>query len=299
MNITDLSWPESRSKSKARVPSGQSGWEGNSERGAEDLARAVRLPITRFRLAAMLACAITALLLGGCTFSYVKEFNEAAYTLPAEPLPMQPKSLSDLLNAPEILAIHYDRYPNAAVFYASPSQPEHLRQFLAELKAKAVNPLPAVKDQFLFAIRNSFKIHNVRVIEEPRFSKTVTDPHASYWSVHKTTRNTEDELNQLKKTFREGMAIDFYTHKWWFIPYPEDEEHYRLVYSVEARLIRIEESAVLWKGVCNIVEQHPPAQRLTLAELKSDDIARKDRIARAAEECTADLIFQFSGKRNY
>lgn len=246
----------------------------------------------------MLACAITALLLCGCTFSYVKEFNEAAYTLPAEPLPMEPKLISDLQNAPEFLAIHYDRYPNADVFFASPSQPEHLRQFLAELEAKAVNPLPAVRDQFLFAIRDSFGIHNVRVIEEPRFSKTVTDPHAFYWKVHKTTRNTEDELNQLKRTFREGMAIDFYTYKWWLIPYPEDEAHYRFVYSVEVRLIRVEESAVLWKGVCNIVDEYPPAQRLTLAELKADDFALKDRIARTAEECTADLIFQFSGKRN-
>ena len=246
----------------------------------------------------MLACAITALLLCGCTFSYVKEFNEAAYTLPAEPLPIEPKLISDLQNAPEILAIYYDRYPNARVFYASPSQPDQLRQFLAELEAKAVNPLPAVKDQFLLAIRNSFGIQNVRVIEEPRFSKTVTNPHDVYWSVHKTTRNIKDELNQLKRTFREGMVIDFYAHKWWLIPYPEDEAHYRFVYSVEARLIRIEESAVLWKGVCNIVDEYPPAQRLTLAELKSDDLALKDRIARAADECTADLIFQFSGKRN-
>jgi hypothetical protein len=245
----------------------------------------------------MLACAITALqLCGGCTFSYVKEFNEAAYTLPAEPLPIEPKLISNLQNAPEILAIHYDRYPNAVVFYASPSQPEQLRQFLAELQAKAVNPLPAVKDQFLFAIRDSFRIHDVRVIDEPRFSKTVTDPHGFYWN--KTTRNTEDELNQLIRTFRKGMAIDFYTHKWWLIPYPEDEAHYRFVYSVEARLIRIEESAVLWKGVCNIVDEYPPAQRLTLAELNADDFALKDRIAKAAEECTADLIFQFSGKRN-
>lgn len=297
MKIKDLFWPDPRSARKARVPSGQSGWEGNRERGAEDHARAVRLPNSRFRLAAMLACAITALQLCGCTFSYVKEFNEAAYTLPADPLPMEPKLISDLQKAPEILAIHYDRYPNARVFYASPSQPDQLRQFLAELEAKAVNPLPAVKDKFLLAIGNSFKIQNVRVIEEPRFSKTETDPHAFYWSVYKTTRITKDELNQLKRTFREGMAIDFYTHKWWLIPYPEDEAHSRFVYSVEARLIRIEESAVLWKGVCNIVDEYPPAQRLTLAELKADDLALRDRIARAAEECTADLIFQFSGKR--
>jgi hypothetical protein len=253
---------------------------------------------SRYRLAALLSGAIAAMLLCGCTFSYVKEFNESAYTLPAQPLPIETKSINDLQNAPEILAFHYDRYQNAVVFYASPSQPPHLRQFLAELGAKAANPLPEVKARFLSAMGNMFEIHHVRVIDEPRLSKTVTNPHAFYWWVGKTIRNTKDELEQLKRTFHEGMAIDFYTHKWWLIPYPEDEERYRLVYSVEARLIRIEESAILWKGVCNIVEENPPDQRLTLAELSSDAPGLKARIAKAAEECTADLIFQFAGKRS-
>lgn len=230
----------------------------------------------------------------GCTISYVEEFNKAAYTLPAVLLPMEPKLTSDLQKAPEIIAIHYDHYPNAKVFFTSPvAQSLQFWKFLAELETRIANPLPDVKDQFLSANRNAFEIHNVRVIEEPRFSKIITNPHAFYWSVGKTTRNTEDELNQLKRTFHEGMAVDFYTHKWWLIPYPEDEAHYRFVYSVEARVIRIEESAVLWRGVCNIVEEYPPAQRLTLAELGSDAVALKGRIAKVAEECTADLIFQF------
>lgn len=245
----------------------------------------------------MLASAITALLLSGCIAYYVKEFNEAAYTLPAEPIPMEPLLINDLKNAPEILAIHYDRYRNADVFFASPQQPDHLRQFLAKLEAKTANPLSAVKDQFLSSISNTFGIHNVRVVEEPRFSKTITNPHAFYWSVRKTIRSTEDDLNQLKRTFREGVAVDFYTHKWWLIPYPKDEAHYRFVYSVEARLVRIEESDVLWKGVCNIVEENPAEQRLTLYELMSNALALKDGIAKAAEECAADLIFQFTGKQ--
>ncbi len=241
----------------------------------------------------MLCSIITALLLCGC-ISYVKEFNKAANTLFADPIPMDPEIMIGLLkNAPEILAIHYHRYPNADVF-----SPSLLQTDVAELEAKAANPLRGVKGQFLSAIRNNFGIENVRVIEEPRFSKTITDPHGFYWSVRKTIRNTEGDLEQLKRTFRKGMAIDFYTHKWWLIPYPEDEAHYRFVYSVEARLIRIEESAILWKGVCNIVEEDSSGKRPTLAELMSDDLALKDRIAKVAEDCTADLFFQFSGKMN-
>lgn len=247
---------------------------------------------------ALLCSTITALLLCGC-IPYVKEFNKAANTLSADPIPMDPEIMIGLLkNAPEILAIHYHRYRNVDVFVASPYMPDDdLRQFLAELETKAANPLPGVKGQFLSAIGNNFGIENVRVIEEPRFSRTITNPHAVSWSVRKTIRNTEDELDQLKKTFRKGMAIDFYTHKWWLIPYPEDESHYRFVYSVEARLIRIEESAILWKGVCNIVEEDPSEKRSTLAELMSDDLALKHRIANAAVDCMADLFFQFSGKR--
>jgi len=253
---------------------------------------------SRSRLSAILCSVITTLLLFGC-ISYVKEFNKAANTLPADPIPMDPETMIGLLkNAPEILAIHYHPYQNAVVFFASPQQPDDLRQFLAKLEAKAANPLPVVKEQFLSAIENNFGIKNIRVIKEPRFSRTITDPHAFYWSVRKTIRNTESDLEQLKRTFHKGMAIDFYTHKWWLIPYPEDETHYRFVYSVEARLIQIEKSAILWKGVCNIVEDYPSEKRLTLAKLMSDDLALKDRIAKAAEECATELFFQFSGKKN-
>lgn len=238
--------------------------------------------------------AVTTLLLSGCSIANVKEFNEAAHTLPAEPVPMDPETIGRLKDIPTILAIHYDRYRNADVFHPSISGgPEEL---IRPVEEKAENPLPAVKERFLSAVREHVEIGNVRVIENPRFGRTVTDLFQYYWSPRKTIRDTKGDLEQLKRTFREGMAFDFYTHRWWLIPYPDDENLYRIVYTVEARLIDIEGSALYWKGLCNVVEDEPPERRPTLVGLASDDRALAARIDRAAEDCAVELVFQLLGE---
>lgn len=136
-----------------------------------------------------------------------------------------------------------------------------------------IDPTIKVKENFKTKFENRLSLKSLRVENEPL---------------------SKDSIEDLRKKFRSGLVLDFKTHVWSFGYYAADWKHYRLSYSVRARLIELRNSKLVWQGICNVFENEPKGERPTLKELKADEGALiKAKLADAAQYCTEDLLKQF------
>ena len=132
------------------------------------------------------------------------------------------------------------------------------------------DPSPRVKEGFISAIESRLGFKSTRSIKE--------------------TLSTED-LGELKEKFGNMIVIDFLTSQWVFSDRGAFSGEYRLSYSARSRLVRLEDSKVLWQGVCQLFRSVP-----SLEELKADNGALlKEKLNEAADICVSQLVAQLAG----
>ena len=112
-----------------------------------------------------------------------------------------------------------------------------------------------------------------------------------------STDYPNDDLAYLKKGFHQGSVFDFKTKSWGLGYYPTDWSHYRVGYSLRARLIRFPEGKVLWQGVCKIEENQPSGSRPKLDDLKANNGALlKTKLKGLVGDCVKQLSDQFAAR---
>jgi hypothetical protein len=105
-------------------------------------------------------------------------------------------------------------------------------------------------------------------------------------------------IKNLKRQFGSGLLIDFKTTDWGVIYYLSASDHYRLAYSLRARLMNMNDSKKLWEGNCHYLEDEASESRPTLEELKANDgELLKQKLHQAADFCSRDLKDQFLNKK--
>lgn len=195
------------------------------------------------------------------------------------------EELARLKNEPEILAVHYTPptfmaegpivgslgtlfgLVGAAIELAAAKSAgdQIVRDYSIE------DPALRVKDKFLSAIAAGSGFKNIRSIKEAL---------------------PTDDLIELKEKFGKIIMIDFLTWEWAVLSFNPFFRHDQLAYIVRSRLVLLEDSKILWQGVCRFNEPVPP-----LGELKINNAALlKEKLKQAAATCAEELVTQFSGK---
>lgn len=90
--------------------------------------------------------------------------------------------------------------------------------------------------------------------------------------------------------------LDFQTTAWRLTYYPgRIATNYRVIYAVIARLHRMEDSKLLWRGACTATSTQDPEKSPTMDELKANDgTLLKEHIEAVSDACARVLFAQFS-----
>ncbi len=104
-----------------------------------------------------------------------------------------------------------------------------------------------------------------------------------------------DAPEKLKTRFGNGLLMDF-TGVYQVIYYLGDMSHYHMYYNARARLVRLDDSKVMWQGNCRL-DVEDPNNRPTIDDLQANKAARlKEWLNRGAAECSNQLTSQFFGR---
>ncbi len=134
------------------------------------------------------------------------------------------------------------------------------------------DPVVVVKDRFLSSLDSDFGI------------KTS--------SAHEPL--SKDSLDELKTTLGKGMVFDFKTIQWMLFYFPTDWSHFRIAYSARSRLIRLEDSKILWQGVCEFIGQDPKTSPTWEQLTENNGALLKIKLSEAADACSKELLAQFN-----
>jgi hypothetical protein len=134
------------------------------------------------------------------------------------------------------------------------------------------DPVVAVKDRFLSSLDADLGIK----------ASSVNEPLG------------KDSLDELKTTFEKGMVFDFKTIQWMLFYFPTDWSHYRIAYSARSRLIRLEDSKILWQGVCEFIGKDPKTSPTWEELTENNGALLKIKLKEAADACSKELLAQFN-----
>jgi len=113
-------------------------------------------------------------------------------------------------------------------------------------------------------------------------------------------RLESDELNILKSKFDNALLMDFKTHHWTLAVKPWTRwttSRYYLVYSIRARIIRSQDSKVIWLGYSHFDENESLSTSSTWDELTENGCALlKAKSSQAANTTAQQLADQLLGK---
>lgn len=142
------------------------------------------------------------------------------------------------------------------------------------------DPALRVKQRFVSALAARLGFLNVHDVPEPVAS---------------------DDLAGLKKTFVRGVVIDFQTENWDVSEIPEFLSFRTRVsvhYRARSRLVRLEDSRILWEAVCYVGEADPK-KGVAWEALIADNGARlKTILHESADKCADDLSALLVGTRS-
>jgi len=167
-----------------------------------------------------------------------------------------------LSSQPKIHAVHHrpatvfvDRETiAAAVLPDTPSDPSASENARLQ-RERPEDPAPHVKSRLANALQANLNLTNVH---------TVSDPLES------------DDIKTLKDVFKTGVVLDVRTMKW-------GRDNSRGSYSVRARMVRLEDSTVLWKTTCS-------------ARWLNDGKPLGAQLRSASDDCAAQLSAKALGK---
>jgi hypothetical protein len=135
-----------------------------------------------------------------------------------------------LSSQPKIHAVHHRpaaafaaREPiTTAVLPDTPADPT-VSESTRPQREQPEDPAPRVKSRLVGALQANLKLTNVDTISDPL---------------------QNDDVKTLKDVFKTGVVLDVRTMKW-------GGDDYQGNYLVRARMVRLEDSTVLWKATCN------------------------------------------------
>jgi len=167
-----------------------------------------------------------------------------------------------LSSQPKIHAVHHrpatvfvDRETiAAAVLPDTPSDPSASENARLQ-RERPEDPAPHVKSRLANALQANLNLTNVH---------TVSDPLES------------DDIKTLKDVFKTGVVLDVRTMKW-------GRDNSRGSYSVRARMVRLEDSTVLWKTTCS-------------ARWLNDGKPLGAQLRSASDDCAAQLSAKARGR---
>jgi hypothetical protein len=237
--------------------------------------------------------ALAALLFGGCIDLHDINLYSVRISL---------EEMDSLKTSPEIQAIHYS--PRTLEFYYPRS---HLCPPRYDLSGRATarcpyhrhvfnfeDPALLVQNHFLEGVKTKLDLHNIHSNSE-------------------TLPPSEDQTRALQQSFGSGLILMFETRKWHLEKHdPRDTElaystsydlvdsnpKYHLYYVVRGTLIRLEDSKILWRDVCNTelsfeMENGPVPSRLQITENSQPLIKARDLFA---TRCGKELLRKFLGR---
>ena len=104
---------------------------------------------------------------------------------------------------------------------------------------------------------------------------------------------SDDSVENLRKRFGHGVVLDFKTEIWGLLPAPLSLL-YQTPYAVRAKLVRLTDGQVLWRGYCH----HRGSDfRATWEEFTANSATLlKKKLSETAEACGKELVSQFLGK---
>jgi hypothetical protein len=111
--------------------------------------------------------------------------------------------------------------------------------------------------------------------------------HMALWPFSRGNR----EFGRLRRSYGNRVILEFKTLTWNLAPYPFDRGHTRIRYKGRARLLDLENSRIMWKAGCEVVEKDPWKERLSMEELRRRrGRMLRLRLLRAADECSEELL---------
>jgi hypothetical protein len=130
----------------------------------------------------------------------------------------------------------------------------------------------------------------------------VRDRFISRWQQGMTLKVTpvaevlqDDDPVALRKKLQPGVVLDFRTTEWGIKHIPKDPSRYQITYAARARLVRVQNSEVLWQGACQSKDEQA-VESSTLEEFLADQGALlKRRFDVAADDCADTFIIQLFG----
>lgn len=141
-----------------------------------------------------------------------------------------PETLATLATAPQIIVVHYhDVRPEG----------EYPGAFLKSVSGALV---ARIKARFLGGVRERLSPTGVRDVTTPRFP--YREPGVAV---------DEPSVARLQRTYRTGYVFDFYV-PWRYIPSDGNV-------TVQARLVRLDDLAVLWARQCTFLPDSARADR--------------------------------------
>ena len=199
---------------------------------------------------------------------------------------MDPELRVHLKDQPEIRAFHYESAPSILAERTEPPSITGGRPRKIVLSVLAIDPILTIKDRFISVVAEDARI-KVRSIHVPlRMLQSTTE-----------NRCHHDTLDELRQRLRTGLMMDF-TSDWRLEAYQGIyfPPRWYLTYSARARLIQLEQSQVVWQGVCAHVGNDPTSNRPTLYVLQNDTALLNAKLNEAADTCVQELTRQFLGK---
>jgi hypothetical protein len=235
---------------------------------------------------------------------------------------LMPEDRLSLSSQPQIIAIHFppeqDFYVKAPFFQAGMLGVVEASYETASLQRNAglEDPAPHVKDRLVNALRANLNLTNVRTVSEWPQNMNV-----AFEALRETRRagtaldvetNTRKFDSALKEAFGSGVVLEVQTRTW-------RVESTRVVYSARARMLRLSDSADIWRVACTRVSQVQVSDVPALAEkpaanipqvprqeelwmeqaLKANDGALlRAKLREAADTCADSLAEQALGRVN-
>ena len=167
----------------------------------------------------------------------------------------------------EIQAVHYSgKFLEVDTDSSSNSEAEALVVPFASYQPRLIleDPVLEVKERVVLAMDAALELKSVRLIQEPLVG---------------------DDLDQLNAALGKGLAIDFKTIIW-------NLDHKKLWYVARSRIIRLEDSKILWQGVCDVTNHLSGSWAEHMA---AEAALLKKRLNEVAESCAQNLEFQLVG----
>lgn len=183
------------------------------------------------------------LLLAGCT-----TFGE---------IPQDHKQLNALKAEQEILIVHYPSYPLEMFRMVEGHKSV---AWISDGFVPVDDPSSKVESYLITGLMKALDLTNIRSIPkaQSRSAGQVSQREITYRSETVLDLDPHDQFFQLKETFGTGLVLDIDPITWslYYIAQPQSLSYsakkmfYELKYFVRARLVRVDDSKVLWKAVC-------------------------------------------------